>query len=238
MKAVTQDRLSAEARREAIVQAAAPLFADKGFDAVTTREVAEAAGVSEALLYRHFDSKAALYEAIQMSCILEASGDAQKLETLPDSTATLVLAAYLVMAKIELGSEPGSPRAHIPRLILRSLLTDGEFTRGFVSATSAKWIGKIERCIRAGVEAGEIDLPYEDAINSVWFAHHIACSVVFYRLPGAPVVDYPGGGNDAEECLDRSIRFALRGLGLTKKAIDTYYNRDAFALLRNAGPHD
>lgn len=237
MKVVGQDRLSAEARREAIVQAAAPLFADKGFDAVTTREVAEAAGVSEALLYRHFESKAALYEAIQMACIAEASGEAQKIESLPDSTATLVLAAYLVMAKIQLGSRPGSAQAHIPRLILRSLLTDGEFTRGFVRATSAKWIGKIERCMRAGVEAGEIELPYEEAFNSVWFAHHVACSIVFYRLPGESVVDYPGTP-DAEECLDRSMRFVLRGLGLTKKAIDTYYQRDAFALLRGAGPRD
>jgi AcrR family transcriptional regulator len=237
MKAVKHDRLSAEARREAIVHAAAPLFADKGFDAVTTREVAEAAGVSEALLYRHFDSKAALYEAIQMSCILDASEDAQKLEALPDSTATLVLACYLVMAKIQLGSRPGATRAHIPRLILRSLLTDGEFTRGFSRATTAKWIGKIERCIRAGCESGEIELPYEEAFNSVWFAHHIACSVVFYGLPGESVIEYPGAPSP-EAVLDQSVRFALRGLGLTKQAIDTYYNRDAFALLRNAGPRD
>jgi AcrR family transcriptional regulator len=237
MKAAGQDRLSAEARREAIVQAAAPLFADRGFDAVTTREVAEAAGVSEALLYRHFDSKAALYEAIQMSCILDASGDAKKLESLPDSTATLVLACYLVMAKIQLGSQPGATQAHIPRLILRSLLTDGEFTRGFVKATSAKWIGKIERCLRAGVEAGEIELPYDEAFNNVWFAHHVACAVVFYRLPGDFVIEYPGAPS-AEDVLDHTVRFALRGLGLSKKAIETYYQRDAFALLRNAGSSD
>src|SRR5688572_13557528 len=100
------DRMTAEDRREAIVMAAAPLFAAKGFDAVTTREVAEAAGVSEALLYRHFDNKAALYGAIQDTCIARATADAARIESLPDSTATLVLAAYLIMAKIQLASLP------------------------------------------------------------------------------------------------------------------------------------
>ena len=44
-------RLSGEQRRTAIVKAALPLFARKGFANTTTRELAEAAGVSEALNY-------------------------------------------------------------------------------------------------------------------------------------------------------------------------------------------
>lgn len=231
------DRMTAEDRRDAIVMAAAPLFAAKGFDAVTTREVAEAAGVSEALLYRHFDNKADLYRAIQDTCVVQATADAARIESLPDSTATLVLAAYLIMAKIQLGSLPGQPNENIPRLILRSLLTDGQFARVFVGATSAKWVSKIERCIRAGVEAGEIEETVEHAMGCTWFSHHIACSTVFYRLPGESVVDYPGG-NDPERLLDLSMRFALRGIGLTRKAIETYYQPEAFALLRGASHAD
>jgi AcrR family transcriptional regulator len=235
MAAPSTDRMTAEDRREAIVEAAAPLFAAKGFDAVTTREVAEAAGVSEALLYRHFDNKAALYEAIQDTCIVRATADAARIEALPDSTGTLVLAAYLIMSNIQLGSLPGHPNENIPRLILRSLLTDGHFARGFVGSTSAKWIAKIERCIRAGIEAGEVEETFEHALGCAWFSHHIACAMVFYRLPGDFVVSYPGG-NDPERLLELSMKFALRGLGLTAKAIATYYQPQAFALLRSA-PH-
>lgn len=235
MAAHGTDRMTAGDRREAIVVAAAPLFAAKGFDAVTTREVAEAAGVSEALLYRHFDNKAALYEAIQDTCILRATADAARIESLPDSTGTLVLAAYLIMSNIQLGSLPGAPNENIPRLILRSLLTDGQFARGFVGSTSAKWIAKIERCVRAGIDAGEIEESLEHAMGSAWFSHHIACAMVFYRLPGDSVVQYPGG-NDPERLLELSVKFALRGLGLTGKAIATYYQPQAFALLR-AAPH-
>ena len=43
-------RLDSEARRRRIVDAALPLFARKGFAGTTTKEIAEAAEVSEALL--------------------------------------------------------------------------------------------------------------------------------------------------------------------------------------------
>ena len=42
-------RLSSEERRQAIVEAVKGVFAEKGFDGTTTRELASAAGVSEAL---------------------------------------------------------------------------------------------------------------------------------------------------------------------------------------------
>ena len=52
-------RLDSDERRKAIVAAAVPLFARKGFAGTTTRELAEAAGISEALLFRHFPEQAA-----------------------------------------------------------------------------------------------------------------------------------------------------------------------------------
>src|SRR3972149_4316194 len=63
-KMKTSSRLSSEDRREAIVEAVKGVFAEKGFDGTTTRELANAAGVSEALLYKHFPSKESLYAAL------------------------------------------------------------------------------------------------------------------------------------------------------------------------------
>jgi AcrR family transcriptional regulator len=56
--------MSADARRVQIVAAARRLFAGSGFDATTTREIATEAGISDALIYRHFASKEALLQAI------------------------------------------------------------------------------------------------------------------------------------------------------------------------------
>lgn len=51
-------------RRRAIVEAAAALFAERGFRGVTTKELAQRVGVTEPVLYTHFKTKRELYSAI------------------------------------------------------------------------------------------------------------------------------------------------------------------------------
>ena len=82
-------RLPAEARRVGIVEAAKPLFARHGFAGTTTRQIARAAGVSEALVFQHFPSKAALYrEILRLGC--EGDPGLERLGELEPSTASLV----------------------------------------------------------------------------------------------------------------------------------------------------
>ena len=58
-------RLSGKARKLAILADVRPVLAAKGLRGTTSRELAEAAGVSEALLFRHFPSKEDLYAETQ-----------------------------------------------------------------------------------------------------------------------------------------------------------------------------
>src|ERR1700749_1585124 len=81
-------RLDSDERRKTIVAAAVPLFARKGFAGTTTKELAEAAGISEALLFRHFPSKKHLYgEILRLGC--EGDPALERLAALEPSTATL-----------------------------------------------------------------------------------------------------------------------------------------------------
>jgi AcrR family transcriptional regulator len=57
-------RMTGDARRELILQTAVDLFSKKGFKGTTTKEIAAASGVSEAMVFRHFASKDDLYAAI------------------------------------------------------------------------------------------------------------------------------------------------------------------------------
>jgi AcrR family transcriptional regulator len=57
-------RLKAAQRREQLIAVATKLFAKTGYDATTTAEIAKAAGVTEPILYRHFESKQELFVAI------------------------------------------------------------------------------------------------------------------------------------------------------------------------------
>jgi AcrR family transcriptional regulator len=54
---------NAEAARAALLNAAAALFEERGFDATTTREVGERAGVDAAMIKRYYGSKEGLYIA-------------------------------------------------------------------------------------------------------------------------------------------------------------------------------
>lgn len=57
-------RLSGPERRQSILKEAQQLFADKGFHGASIDEIARAVDVSPSILYRHFDSKQALYDAV------------------------------------------------------------------------------------------------------------------------------------------------------------------------------
>ena len=51
-------------KKEKILQIGLQLFAEHGFDAVSTARIAEEAGVSEGLIFKHFKTKAGLLESI------------------------------------------------------------------------------------------------------------------------------------------------------------------------------
>ncbi len=66
----TASRLSADARREQLLDVAIDAFAKSGYHSTSMNDVAAAAGVTKPVLYQHFDSKRALYVAL-----LEDVGD-------------------------------------------------------------------------------------------------------------------------------------------------------------------
>src|SRR5438876_8846213 len=122
-------RLDSDERHKAIVTAAVPLFARKGFAGTTTKELAEAAGISEALLFRHFPSKKHLYgEILRLGC--EGDPALERLAMLEPSTGTLVHMIHFMVQYFLLGA--GVDRAELDirlRLVVYSFLEDGEYAR-------------------------------------------------------------------------------------------------------------
>jgi AcrR family transcriptional regulator len=60
----TTPRMAGEERRQQILRVAMSLFSRHGFRGTTTKEIARAVGVSEAMVFRHFANKEELYRAI------------------------------------------------------------------------------------------------------------------------------------------------------------------------------
>jgi len=71
MRTGTQKRGTRLSAKEAIREAAAQLFAEKGFAATSTREICQRAGITKPVLYYHFGNKGQLYEELVLDTFNE-----------------------------------------------------------------------------------------------------------------------------------------------------------------------
>src|SRR5512132_3176393 len=204
--------LSAEARKEASVEAVQDVFAEKGFDGTTTRELAKAAGVSEALLYKHFPSKESLYAAMLDGCAKGPTfAEASRILELDASTSTLVVMVHFMISHYVLGRPGDRHRAALNSLLVRSLLGDGELVRLMHKKLAAAWLKKFEACLQAAAKSGELnDLPIRKDI-CVWFVQHVAFSLMLHLRPKIPAINYQ---ISREELVSQATWFALLGIGL------------------------
>ncbi len=115
-------RLPAEARRAQLLDVAAGLFADRGYARSTTAEIAKAAGVTEPVIYRHFESKRDLFVAlVEQTAELTLSIWREKMQAAADPAERLA---------ILLGSNPmtslGDDEAVRYRIILQAITETGD----------------------------------------------------------------------------------------------------------------
>jgi AcrR family transcriptional regulator len=233
IKSVSKPRLPSDERRDCILEAAVRVFAERGFHGATTRELAKAAGVSEALMFRHFPTKEDLYKALQNFCC-QAKGDdkAKMMAGMENSTASLVALVHFMMSKMLRPAEKVPPMEQaLHRLLANSFLEDGEFARGFMENAGREMIQKIEDCLVAATAAGDAEPSPVQPQAAAWFTQHFAAMLMLNEMPGRPVVTLPLGRSDQVE---QAVWFALRGLGVKSEAIRRHYHPQAFALLMSS----
>jgi len=227
----TKPRLSTPRRRETILRSANDVFTEKGFNGATTRELARAAGISEALLFRHFPTKEALYAAVQKSCCEHNDkGPIARILDLEPSTSSLVFLVYHFFCRMALSQrhrQPGEAQS-MPKLILQSLAGDGGFARQCHERGAAKIVAKMEECLKAAVAAGDVvEIPVKRHLLC-WFTQHLAGMLAFNSMHDPPIVKY---GVSRQELGQDAVWYALRGLGLKDEAIQRHYNPKALSLL-------
>jgi AcrR family transcriptional regulator len=120
------ERLKGDERRRVIIDSALALFARKGFRGTTTREIAEAAGCSEATIFKYFATKDELYSAIleAKATIEETLVKAAEAATLRDDAG--VFRAVGLEALIRTEQDPS-----LMRLLLFSALEGHELSHLF-----------------------------------------------------------------------------------------------------------
>ena len=89
-------RLQVDERRRRLIEVGSALFAEHAFEEISMRQIAEAAGISKALLYHYFSSKTELFKAavqehaIELERLIEPTGDGDPFDELRNT-----LDAYL-----------------------------------------------------------------------------------------------------------------------------------------------
>ena len=219
---MTTLRMTSDLRRQLILSAAKRCFARHGFAGTTTKSVAAAAAISEALLFKHFPSKAALYaEILAEEC--EADPDLAHLLGQEPSTATLVeLVRGMVSHFMQTANGSDEEEAQRLRLMITSHLDDGEFAR-LLYGKIADLIGPLfSACLDRAVAEGEATRVGGEPLNLFWFAHHAVLTTALSRLPAVPCLVY----GDAADLERQLCEFLLRGIGLNEAAITSHLSRD------------
>jgi len=125
-RAARRPRPTSEERRGQILREAARCFGTRGFRGTTTRDVANAVGITEAALYRHFPSKEAIYAAIldaRMTVPMAIDG-VEPLAQARDDRQVFQTLAVAILESVE--SDPS-----FLRLLLYSALEGHEMARPF-----------------------------------------------------------------------------------------------------------
>jgi len=175
-------RLPAEDRRSQILAAALEVFSEQGFHGTRTRELAERAGVSEALVFHHFPTKEALIRAI-----LDHVGFESRIDAMEHSFGAMpprqALAAIAETVLTNLSEHP-----EVFRVVFFGLLETphlaSEFYQKFLSRILAFETRLFERAYaeRAGRRASDAARPDPSLAARAFHG-----SLMYYNMAGAIV---------------------------------------------------
>ena len=211
-------RLTSTDRRESILDAASAVFAEYGYDGAKTQQIAKAAKVSEALVYRHFPTKLALYKAVLRKVIQDQDDNIKNLGLATPSTNGLIgTIESFVLSAVEGGKGPGSTGT---RILFASLAGDGDYAR-LVYKRAAKFSLKpFAEAVKAARASGDIVGTELSPTNMHAFLEHVGSMITIARLPDKAVIPYDG---DKQRIAREAVHFICRGIGVTDAAINRYY---------------
>lgn len=173
-------RASARDRQASLIVAAASLFAAKGFSGTTTKEIAKAAGVSEALVFKYFPTKRTLYAAIlaekvTVNELLEAVETAAK--TRDDHRVFTMIAGYRIRPDVD---------STFLRLLLFSALEGHELSEMFFGKHHKVFYDHLAAYIRTRIEDGAFR-PIDPLLAARAFIGMVVHHRLLHEIFGVPM---------------------------------------------------
>lgn len=214
---MTRKRLSSSDRRDSIITAATSVFARNGFNGARTNDIAKAAKVSEALLFRHFPSKVAVYRAVLRRIIRSQDETFQILSGMSQDTPGIIDILQRTFRNSLNGSN--APNAEGIRLYISSMVGDSSYASLAYRRSLRLWLEPLDLAMRQAHAAGDLVGPPLPARNVFAFIEHVSTMMLVSRTHENGIIPYEG---DDDALLENAIRFCARGLGLTDAAIESH----------------
>lgn len=199
--------------REAIFEAAERLFANKGFNAVSVRDIAVAANAHPGSVTYHFGTKLNLLREIyRRHCgpinmrRAELLREAQRIPSRNERVAA-ILRAYLVPAFSSLGDKPGGG-AQFTRLRAVVSAENNPDTREIRADT-------FDDTSQLFIDALAEALPDTSRTDLIWRSQFLLGSLYFTLVNSARITRLSGGainGEDTEEAINQIVDAAAWGL--------------------------
>jgi len=146
-------RLPAAERRNQLIQTALELFSQQGYEGTTTRQIADHAGVTEAIIYRHFPTKEDLYWSVleeQCKVRIDKAKVHHWFEDDPGQDKDEDIFTQLAEGMLKRNLDDPA----LTRLMLFSALEKHELVAKFFRTYTAPWIDQLAERIRCRITAG------------------------------------------------------------------------------------
>ena len=216
---MARKRISGTERKGLIIAAAREVFARAGYEAAKTLEIARAAKVSEALVYRHFPSKEALYRAVLRQTIREQDENLAALRMQAPSTAGLI-ATLTTYFRVAAGLEQEQINYRF-RLMLGSLAGDGNYASLIYRRSQRMLTESVGEALANAREAGDLLGQELSTATTSMFIEHIGTMMsALHALPNSPPY-----GEAGEALVRQAVWFCCRGIGFTDEAIARHIDR-------------
>jgi AcrR family transcriptional regulator len=214
---MTATRLSAASRRASIISAARGVFARYGLEGTRTQQIARAAGVSEALVFRHFPTKTHIYRAVLRDVIADQNRAFRSTPAADPSTQGLLTMIDGLITHAMKGH--AAHNAEGMRMVVGSLAGDGHYARLVYRRALRLSEPGLIRALEAAKADGGIAGALITPANASALLEHVGTMIMMARCHAPSVVPYASGD---ERLRTEAILFCARGLGIAEERINAY----------------
>ena len=216
---MARTRIPGTERRSQIVAAARRVFSRHGYDGAKTLQIAKEAKVSEALVYRHFPSKLALYRAVLRQVFLDQDERWHEQGIRGGGSLELARAIHtFIAASAADASDPARHDTH--RMTLASLAGDGSYASLIYRRSQRRNAATMEAAYASARADGGLAGEPLAVPAAAMFIEHVGTMIA--AIGGLPVAARPYG-IQGDDLVRQATWFCLRGIGMPDAVIADYF---------------